>query len=94
MEDKIKDGGIKLRPSKSRTFVAAKTARETAETTCAFKNHIAKFIDETAKEGMIQVVYFVGDVCDAQVNAVINELDSLGYEVNLNGETQELTIKW
>lgn len=94
MEDKIKDGGIKLRPSKSRTFVAAKTARETAETTYAFKNHVAKLIDDTTKEGMIQVIYYVGDICDAQVNTVVNELADLGYDVDLNSETQELTIKW
>lgn len=94
MEDKVKDGGIKLRPSKSRTFVAAKTARETAETTCAFKNHVAKIIDDTAKEGMMQVTYFIGDICDAQVNAVVTELADLGYDVDLNGETQELIIKW
>lgn len=89
-----RDGGIKLRPSKSRTFVAAKTARVVAETTYAFKNHVAKLIDEMAKEGMTQVIYFVGDICDAQVNTVINELADLGYDVDLNGETQELTIKW
>lgn len=94
MEDKVKDGGIKLRSSKSRTFVAAKTARETAETTSAFKNHVAKIIDDTAKEGMTQVIYYVGDICDTQVDAAINELTDLGYDVNLSGETQELTIKW
>ena len=93
MEDKVKDGGIKLRSSKSRTFVAAKTAREIAETTSAFKNHVAKIIDDTAKEGMTQVIYFVSDICDAQVNAVVNELIDLGYVVDLSGETQELVIK-
>lgn len=94
MEDKIKDGGIKLRPSKSRTFVSAKTARETAETTCAFKNHVAKIIDDTAKEGMTQVIYYIGDICDTQINTVVNELAYLGYTVDLSSETQELTIKW
>jgi hypothetical protein len=89
-----RDGGIKLRPSKSRTFIAAKTARETAETTSAFKNHVAKIIDDTAKEGMTQVIYFIGDICDAQVNAVVTELADLGYDVDLSGETQELIIKW
>ena len=88
------DGGIKLRQSKIRTFVSAKIARNIAETTSAFKNHIAKIIEETAKEGMTQLIYFVGDICDIQVNRVINELNELGYEVVLNDKTQELTIKW
>ena len=88
------DGGIKLRQSKIRTFVSAKIARNIAETTSAFKNHIAKIIEETAKEGMTQLSYFVGDICDVQVNRVINELNELGYEVVLNDKTQELTIKW
>ena len=88
------DGGIKLRQSKIRTFVSAKTARHIAETTSAFKNHIAKVIEETAKEGMTQLIYFVGDICDIQVNRVVNELNELGYEVILNDKTQELTIKW
>ena len=88
------DGGIKLRQLKIRTFVSAKTARNIAETTSAFKNHIAKIIEETAKEGMTQLSYFVGDICDIQVNRVINELNELGYEVVLNDKTQELVIKW
>ena len=88
------DGGIKLRQSKIRTFVSAKTARHIAETTSAFKNHIAKIIEETAKEGMTQLSYFVGDICDIQVNRVVNELNELGYEVVLNDKTQELVIKW
>ena len=88
------DGGIKLRQSKIRTFVSAKTARNIAETTSAFKNHIAKIIEETAKEGMTQLIYFVGDICDIQVNRVINELNELGYEIVFNAKTQELTIKW
>lgn len=94
MEDRIKDGGIKLRPSKSKSFVPAKTAREIAETTYAFKNHVAKIIDDAAKDGMTKVIYFVGDTCDTQVNAVINELAGLGYDINLNSKTKELTIKW
>ena len=88
------DGGIKLRQSKIRTFVSAKIARNIAETTSAFKNHIAKIIEETAKEGMTQLSYFVGDICDVQVNRVVNELNELGYEVVLNDKTQELIIKW
>ena len=88
------DGGIKLRQSKIRTFVSAKTARNIAETTSSFKNHIAKIIEETAKEGMTQLSYFVGDICDIQVNRVINELNELGYEVVLDDKTQELIIKW
>lgn len=88
------DGGIKLKQSKIRTFVSAKIARNIAETTSAFKNHIAKIIEETAKEGMTQLIYFVGDICDLQVNRVINELNELGYEVVLNDKTQELVIKW
>ena len=88
------DGGIKLRQSKIRTFVSAKTARHIAETTSAFKNHIAKIIEETAKEGMTQLSYFVGDICDVQVNRVVNELNELGYEIVFNAKTQELTIKW
>ena len=88
------DGGIKLRQSKIRTFVSAKIARNIAETTSSFKNHIAKIIEETAKEGMTQLSYFVGDICDIQVNRVINELNELDYEVVLNDKTQELTIKW
>lgn len=88
------DGGIKLRQSKIRTFVSAKIARNIAETTSAFKNHIAKIIEETAKEGMTQLSYFVGDICDIQVNRVINELNELDYEVALNDATQELIIKW
>ena len=87
------DGGIKLRQSKIRTFVSAKIARNIAETTSAFKNHIAKIIEETAKEGMTQLIYFVGDICDIQVNKVINELNELGYEVALNDKTKELIIK-
>ena len=88
------DGGIKLRQSKIRTFVSAKTARYIAETTSAFKNHIAKIIEETAKEGMTQLIYFVGDICDVQVNRVVNELNELGYEIVFNAKTQELIIKW
>ena len=88
------DGGIKLKQSKIRTFVSAKIARNIAETTSAFKNHIAKIIEETAKEGMTQLIYFVGDICDIQVNRVVNELNELGYEVVLNDKTQELVIKW
>ena len=88
------DGGIKLRQSKVRTFVSAKIARNIAETTSAFKNHIAKIIEETAKEGMTQLIYFVGDICDVQVNRVVNELNELGYEIVFNAKTQELTIKW
>lgn len=88
------DGGIKLRQSKIRTFVSAKTARHIAETTSAFKNHIAKIIEETAKEGMTQLSYFVGDICDVQVNRVVNELNELGYEIVFNAKTQELVIKW
>ena len=88
------DGGIKLRSSKIRTFVSAKIARNIAETTSAFKNHIAKIIEETAKEGMTQLIYFVGDICDVQVNRVVNELNELGYEIVSNAKTQELTIKW
>ena len=88
------DGGIKLRQSKIRTFVSAKINRNIAETPSAFKNHIAKIIEETAKEGMTQLSYFVGDICDIQVNRVVNELNELGYEVVLNDKTQELVIKW
>ena len=88
------DGGIKLRQSKIRTFVSAKIARNIAETTSSFKNHIAKIIEETAKEGMTQLSYFVGDICDIQVNRVINELNELGYEVVLDDKTKELIIKW
>ena len=88
------DGGIKLKQSKIRTFVSAKIARNIAETTSAFKNHIAKIIEETAKEGMTQLIYFVGDICDVQVNRVLGELSELGYEVVLNDVTQELIIKW
>lgn len=88
------DGGIKLRQSKIRTFVSAKTVRNIAETTSAFKNHIAKIIEDTAKEGMTQLSYFVCDICDVQVNMVISELSELGYEVVLNDKTQELIIKW
>ena len=88
------DGGIKLRQSKIITFVSAKIARHIAETTSAFRNHIAKIIEETAKEGMTQLIYFVGDICDVQVNRVVNELNELGYEVVLNDKTQELIIKW
>ena len=88
------DGGVKLRQSKIRMFVSAKTARKIAETTSTFKNHIAKIIEDTAKEGMTQLIYFVGDICSAQVNRVISELSELGYEVVLNDVTQELIIKW
>ena len=88
------DGGVKLRQSKIRMFVSAKTARKIAETTSAFKNHIAKIIEDTAKEGMTQLIYFVGDICDAQVNMVISELSELGYDVVLNDKDQELIIKW
>ena len=88
------DGGIKLRQSKIRTFVSAKTARNIAETTSAFKNHIAKIIEDTAKEGMTQLSYFVGDICDIQVNRTINELNELDYEVVFNDKDRELIIKW
>ena len=88
------DGGVKLRQSKIRMFVSAKTARKIAETTSAFKNHIAKIIEDTAKEGMTQLIYFVDDICNAQVNRVISELSELGYEVVLNDKDQELIIKW
>ena len=88
------DGGVKLRQSKIRMFVSAKTARKIAETTSAFKNHIAKIIEDTAKEGMTQLIYFVGDICNVQVNRVISELSELGYGVVLNDVTQELIIKW
>ena len=43
---------------------------------------------------MTQLIYFVGDICDIQVNKVINELNELGYEVALNDKTKELIIKW
>ena len=88
------DGGVKLRQSKIRMFVSAKTARKIAETTSTFKNHIAKIIEDTAKEGMTQLIYFVGDICDVQVNMVISELSELGYDVVLNDKDQELIIKW
>ena len=88
------DGGIKLRQSKIRTFVSAKIARNIAETTSAFKNHIAKIIEETAKEGMTQLSSFVGDICDVQVNRAINELNELDYEVVFNDKDRELIIKW
>ena len=88
------DGGVKLRQSKIRMFVSAKTARKIAETTSAFKNHIAKIIEDTAKEGMTQLIYFVGDICNVQVNRVISELSELGYGVVLNDVTQELIINW
>ena len=88
------DGGVKLRQSKIRMFVSAKTARKIAETTSAFKNHIAKIIEDTAKEGMTQLIYFVDDICSAQVNRVISELSELGYDVVFNDVTQELIIKW
>ena len=88
------DGGVKLRQSKIRMFVSAKTARKIAETTSAFKNHIAKIIENTAKEGMTQLIYFVGDICNVQVNRVISELSELGYGVALNDVTQELIINW
>ena len=88
------DGGIKLRQPKIRTFVSAKTARNIAETTSAFKNHIAKIIEDTAKEGMTQLSYFVGDICDVQVNRAINELNELDYEVVFNDKDRELIIKW
>ena len=88
------DGGIKLRQSKIRTFVSAKTARNIAETTSAFKNHIAKIIEDTAKEGMTQLSYFVGDICDVQVNRAINELNELDYEVVFSDKDRELIIKW
>lgn len=88
------DGGIKLRQSKIRTFVSAKTARNIAETTSAFKNHIAKIIEDTAKEGMTQLSYFVGDICDVQVSRAINELNELDYEVIFNDKDRELIIKW
>ena len=88
------DGGVKLRQSKIRMFVSAKTARKIAETTSTFKNHIAKIIEDTAKEGMTQLIYFIGDICNVQVNRVISELSELGYEVVLNDVTQELIIKW
>ena len=88
------DGGVKLRQSKIRMFVSAKTARKIAETTSTFKNHIAKIIEDTAKEGMTQLIYFVDDICSAQVNRVISELSELGYDVVFNDVTQELIIKW
>ena len=88
------DGGIRLRSVKNKTFVTAKAARKIAETTCVFKNHIANLIDDVAKDGMTQLTYFVGDICDAQVNQVISELLDLGYEVTLNNETKVLIIKW
>ena len=83
-----------MRQSKIRTFVSAKTARNIAETTSAFKNHIAKIIEDTAKEGMTQLSYFVGDICDVQVNRAINELNELDYEVVFNDKDRELIIKW
>ena len=88
------DGGIRLRSVKNKTFVTAKAARKIAETACVFKNHIANLIDDVAKDGMTQLTYFVGDICDAQVNQVISELLDLGYEVTLNNETKVLIIKW
>ena len=94
MEDRINDGGIKLRPSKSRNFVSAKTARNLAETSNAFKNHIAKFIDEEAKEGKTEIHYGTYGVCEVQIDTVINELANLGYKVEFNSEDQELVIMW
>ena len=88
------DGGIRLRSVKNKTFVTAKAARKIAETTYVFKNHIANLIDDIAKDGMTQLTYFVGGICDAQVNQVVSELLDLGYEVALNNGTKELVIKW
>jgi hypothetical protein len=89
-----RDGGIKLKSAKCKSFVTAKTARETAETTCAFKNHIAKFIDEEAKEGRIELHYCTYGICEIQVDTVTSELTDLGYKVEFSSENQELTIKW
>lgn len=94
MEDRINDGGVKLRPSKSKSFVSAKTARSLAETSNAFKNHIAKFIDEEAKEGRTELHYSTCGVCEIQVDTVTNELTELGYKVDFEEEDQELIIKW
>lgn len=94
MEDKIRDDGIKLRPSKSKSFVSAKIARSLAETSNAFKNHVAKMIDDTAKEGMTEITYSVWGICDAQVNAIEKELKDLGYKVDIDTKNKDLTIKW
>lgn len=89
-----RDGGIKLKNAKCKSFVAAKTARETAETSYAFRNHIAKSIDEEAKEGRTELHFGTWGICESQVNLVIDELRDLDYEVNFEEEDQELIIKW
>lgn len=80
--------------NRSKQFITAKTARTTAETTAAVKNHIAKFILEEAKEGRTQTNYCTYALCDAQLNSIVEELSNLGYDVDLQAEDNELVIKW
>ena len=75
-------------------FVYDKKDRKINEKKSELKNNIDKIIEESVKEGMTQLIYFVGDICDAQVNRVLSELSTLGYEVALNDATQELIIRW
>ena len=80
--------------NRSKQFVTAQSARQTAENTAAVKNHIAKFIQEESKEGRTQLNFCTCYLCDVQLNSVVEELSALGYDVDLNTEDNELVIKW
>ena len=80
--------------SKSKSFISAQSARVSAETSYAFKNHIAKCIIEEAKEGRTELHYGTYGVCDSQINSVITELTDLGYNINFNSQEFDLVIKW
>lgn len=93
-QEALRRGAFKNRANKSRQFVSAETAHNTAENTAAPKNHIAKAIMEEAKEGRTILYYSVDGICDVQLNSIINELHELNYDVDFSIDDNLLTIKW
>ena len=87
----IKDAEKQLN---TKQFQTAQSARQTAENTSAVRNHIAKFIQEEAKEGRTQLNYGVYYLCEAQLNGIITELSDLGYDVEHKTDECELIIMW
>ena len=80
--------------NRNKQFITAQSARVQAETTMSVRNHIAKAILEESKEGHIETTYCTYALCDAQLNAIVEELTNLGYEVDLQAEDHALIIKW
>jgi len=95
-DDKIKQyqKDRELKIANSKKLITANEARTLAESTAAVRNHIAKFIQEEAKEGRTGFGYCIWGVAEAQIAAISEELVSLGYNVERKTDTDELIIKW